>query len=172
MSVRRSAGQVPAIVVSHVGGKTTDCVGAACVLVHASEELSSRGQVGLPAEPASMSSVQVHSDVGEVELREGIVGAFQIRGLGVAALGNVEVGDQVGQRVRLDNEDDAEVAVGDELLPDGIDICLVVGHTTIGNAVLAVRRGSCAVTIGEIVHDEQARVGRAGASLVGSTNVR
>lgn len=118
-----------------------------------------------------MASVEIHGDIGEVEIDEGVVGALQIRGLGVAAFGDVEVRHKVGQGVGLDDQDDAGVAVRDELLPDRIDVRLVVGHAAVRNAVLAVGSGCRAVAIGKIVDDKQARVRGAGTGLVGGTNV-
>ena len=60
------------VVVGDVGGKTTDSSRRGSVGVEASEELGSGRQVRGPAEPASVTSVEVHEDVGEVELLDGV----------------------------------------------------------------------------------------------------
>lgn len=46
-----------------------------------------------------MATVKVHGDVGQVELGDGIVGALEVGGLGTSALGNVEVGNEVGKGI-------------------------------------------------------------------------
>jgi hypothetical protein len=45
------------------------------------------------AEPAGISSVEVHGYVCKFELLQGVYSAFLVGGLGVGALGNVQVGD-------------------------------------------------------------------------------
>ena len=47
------------------------------------------------------TGIKIHGNVGQVQLLQGVVGTFQIGVLGISALFNVEVGDQVGQTVGL-----------------------------------------------------------------------
>lgn len=47
------------------------------------EERGGGRDVGGPAEPAGVSGVDVHRDAGEFELRDGVLDAFHVGGLGV-----------------------------------------------------------------------------------------
>lgn len=47
------------------------------------------------------TGVQIHRNIGQVQLRDRVVGALQIRILGVGTLGHIQVGNQVGQAVRF-----------------------------------------------------------------------
>lgn len=91
------------------GGETPDEGRLASVGVDLSEELCGRGQVGGPAEPSSVASVHVHVYTDRGELDEGVVHASEVGRLGVGALLHAQVGDQVGQRVRLDDSDDTDI---------------------------------------------------------------
>lgn len=53
-----------------------------------------------------------------------------------------------------------------ELSDDVVNVGLVLGHTTVRNRVLAVRRICSAVTVWKIVDDEGAHHRRAGSSIV------
>lgn len=169
--VRGSRGERPAVVVGHVGDETTDRLGLTGVLVDVGEEGGGGPDVGGPAEPATVASVEVLSNVGEVELGDGVVGALLVGGGGVGALGNVSVGDKVGKRVGLDDEDGTDVRVLDEELADGVDVGLVVIDAVVGEGELAVGGGSSAVTVGEIVDNEVSGIGRVGTGLVGSADL-
>ena len=79
------------------GGETLDEGRLASIGVDLSEELCSRGQVGGPAEPSSVASIHVHVHANRGELDEGVVHAGEVGRLGVSALLDVQVGDQVGQ---------------------------------------------------------------------------
>lgn len=46
-----------------------------------------------------MASIDVHGDIGKIEGLECVVDAVHVCGLGTGALGDVQVGDQVGNRV-------------------------------------------------------------------------
>lgn len=118
-----------------------------------------------------MPGVNIHGHVGEVELLERVVDALVVGILGLGALCNAQIGDHVGQAVGLDDKDGADVAVRLELGHDAVDVRLVVGHAVVGNSVLAVGRRCRAVTVGQVVDDEQAGVGRRSAGLVEGANV-
>ena len=80
-------------------------------------------QVVVPAEPASVTGIDVHGNVRQVELLQGICDALAVaRGRVLAGL-EVGVGDQVGQGIWLDDESDGSVGV---LLEDGHDGCILL----------------------------------------------
>lgn len=66
-----------------------------------------------------MASVDVHDDVGKVKALERICDTLLISGLALLTGGQVGVGDQVGQRVGLDQKSKGRVGVGLDLLNDG-----------------------------------------------------
>lgn len=94
-------GELPAVVVGDVGDETANARRLASVLVDLCIELSSRAYVGRPAEPATVASIEVHGDVGEVEFLNGVDGELLVSTLCLGALVDVQVGDQVSKRVRL-----------------------------------------------------------------------
>lgn len=98
-----------------------------------------------------MAGVDVHGHVGKVELFERVVDALVVRRLRVGALGDVEVGHHVGERVGLDDEQRAHVAVGHELRADRVDVRLVVGHAVVCDAVLTVGGGGGALWVEQVV---------------------
>lgn len=102
-----------------VGGNTADLLGRSSGLVDAGELLGSGLEVVVPAEPASVSSINVHDDVGEVELLESICNTLAVSGSGILAGLEVNVGDQVGERIGLDDQDDTGVGVLLEDRDDG-----------------------------------------------------
>lgn len=63
-----------------------------------------------------MTGIDVHGDVGQVQLLESIGDTVAVAGSGVLAGLEVGVGDQVGERIGLDDESDGSVGV---LLEDG-----------------------------------------------------
>ncbi len=77
------------------GGETADEGRGARALEHRGEELRSGLDVSGPAEPASMAGIHVlvHADGGELVERVG--DARLVRGLGVGALLDVQVRDEV-----------------------------------------------------------------------------
>jgi hypothetical protein len=112
---------LPGVPTGNVGRETANLAGGSGARVGAGELLGSRGQVGVPAEPAAVAGVDVHDDVVEVELRQGVGDALAVaRGRGLAG-GEVGVGHQVGQGVGLNDEGKGRVGVG---LEDGDDGCV------------------------------------------------
>lgn len=170
LSVGRRRGDAPGVVVGYVGRETTHGSRGAGILVHLGEQVGGRLQVGRPSQPAGVASVDIHSDVGQVELRQGVLHGDQVVVLGVGTLGHVEVRHQVGKRVGLDDKQDPDVRVGDDLLADRVDVRLVLGSATVGVAQLTVGGGGRAVTVGQVVHHEQAGV-RGGGALIGGADV-
>lgn len=59
-----------------------------------------------------MTSINVHGDVGKVELLKGICDTILVIGLGCLASGQVGVGDQVGEGIRLDDKSNSDVWCG------------------------------------------------------------
>jgi hypothetical protein len=101
LGVRRASCDAPGIVVGDVGDETANCGRRSCSLVKRGKELSSGLDVGSPAEPSSMTGIKVHDDVLHVERLDGVGGECLVGGGGICALGDIEVSDQVGQRVGL-----------------------------------------------------------------------
>lgn len=58
------------------GSKTAELRRRTGILEDLCKELRSRGQVGGPAEPASVTSIEIHSDTDGGERLDGVVGAF------------------------------------------------------------------------------------------------
>jgi hypothetical protein len=78
-------------------------------------------EVVVPAEPASVTSVNVHGDVGQVERLESVCDTVTVAGGGVLAGLEVGVGNQVGEGIRLDDQSNSSVGV---LLEDGNNGCM------------------------------------------------
>lgn len=70
--------------------------------------------VVIPSEPSAMAGINVHDDVGQIELLESICDALFVPCSRVLAGGEVGVCDQVWKRIRLDNEGNRRVWVGKE----------------------------------------------------------
>ena len=138
LGVRWGCSDAPGVVVGNVGGQTADGGGLAGSRVDAGKQSCGGLEVGRPAEPAGVAGIEVHRYMGKVELLDGVYDQVLVGLLGVAALGDVEVGYQVGKRVGLNNQESTDIGVGDEELADGVDVGLVVGGTVIGNGELAV----------------------------------
>lgn len=75
-------------------------------------------QVGVPAKPATVASIDVHGDVGKVEVLESIGNALLVAIRRVLAGGKVGVGDQVRERVGLNDQCEGGVWSGLEHLND------------------------------------------------------
>jgi hypothetical protein len=128
-----------------------------------------RTQVVVPSKPATVASIDVHGDVGQVQRLEGICDTIAVTGGRVNAGLEVDVGDQVGETVGFDDQSNGNVGV---LLEDGNNSCAIIRmfHVTThsihtvnvlrlvpGNAAngeLSVGGLSGAVTAGKIVNDE------------------
>lgn len=87
----------PGIVVGNVGSKTTELLGRAGVLVDLSEHSRSGGEILSPSEPSSVTTVQVHGDIGESELLDGVDSQVLVGSSSTGALGDTHVGDRVGK---------------------------------------------------------------------------
>jgi hypothetical protein len=66
-----------------------------------------------------VTSVEVHDDVGEVEVLDGIGDTVTVTRSRVGAGGQVGVGDQVRKRVGLNDESEGSVGVRLQDLDDG-----------------------------------------------------
>jgi hypothetical protein len=77
-----------------------------------------RTKVGIPTQPATVAGIDVHHDVGEVQLLESIGDTGLVVAGGIGAGGLVGVGDEVRERVGLNDESDGGVRV---LLEGGDD---------------------------------------------------
>ena len=99
------------VVVGNVGGKTTEERRGASVLVDVGEELSGGGQVGGPTQPTSVTSIDVHVDTEGVEGLESVDDTLLVGALGARALGDVHVGDHVGERIGFDDSNNTDIGV-------------------------------------------------------------
>ena len=84
------------------------------------EENGKRTQVVVPAEPATVTSIEVHGNVGEVELLECVCNTLTVTSSRSLACGKVDVGDKVGKGVGLDDQRDGNLGV---LLDDSNNGC-------------------------------------------------
>lgn len=105
---------VPLVPAGDVGGETTELGGGAGVGVGESELLSTGLEVLVPTEPAAVAGVEVHDDVGEVQRLERVGSALMVALGRVLAVLLVDVGDEVRQGVRLDDQGESLVGVGFE----------------------------------------------------------
>lgn len=119
-----------------------------------------------------MASVEVHVDTNSVELLHGVGDTGLVCILGTRALRDVQVGDQVGERIRLNDGDDTDLRVhcgqlvrqmklwkvvmltldlGNKL----VNVGLVVSKPVVGDAELSVGCKGSAITVWEIVDDNR-----------------
>lgn len=138
---------------SNVGGDTTNLARGASRLVHLCEALSTGLEVVVPAQPASVAGINVHDDVGKVEGLERVRNTLLVASCGVLASLLIDVGDQVGERVRLDDEGKGLVGVLLEDASNDIDVLGLV-PADLANREFTVGSLSSAVTAWEIVDDE------------------
>lgn len=73
-----------------------------------------------PAEPATVASIKVHGYVRHVERLQSVCNTVTVTRGGSLACSNIAVGDEVGKRVRLDDQGDGDLGV---LLDDSDDGC-------------------------------------------------
>lgn len=149
------------------GSETADELRGVRALEHLREELRSGVDVGGPAEPASVSGIHVHVHADGGELVEGVGDARLVGGLSVRALLDVQVRDEVRERVGLDDSDDADVGELLDLCDDLVNVVVVLLLAAVGDAELAVRRLGSAVTVGQVIDDDLHELLLAGALLEG-----
>lgn len=99
--VRGAGSDTPGVVVGNVGSKTSDGGGAASSLVDLSEKGGGRADVGRPSQPSGVTGVEIHGYVWKVQGADGILDTLLVGSLGIGTLGDAQVGDQVGQGIRL-----------------------------------------------------------------------
>mmetsp|Transcript_6801 Transcript_6801/g.16235 ORF Transcript_6801/g.16235 Transcript_6801/m.16235 type:complete len:345 (-) Transcript_6801:16-1050(-) len=170
------------LVVRYVSGEATE-VGLDAQVLHERHE---RRVAVLPPEPATVGRVHIQRARGARGLQcldgvrdAGLVGAGRVRAVRVG-----HVGGHVGERVRLDDEHDWDLAleVGENggewvdvvvvILFEAVVACPRVGIVVacpvivIYAADFTVRRLGLAIAIGQVVHDESdERRGRLGGSV-------
>ncbi len=121
--------QVPRVPPGRVGGPAAELLGAATGLEGLGQLLRAGLEVGVPPEPAAVARIEVHNDVGQVEVLDGVGDAVAVTAGAALARVLVRVGDKVGQRVGLDDERKGRVGVGLDDLDDGVDVlALVLGQ--------------------------------------------
>jgi hypothetical protein len=159
--------------IGHTGGKTTDFSTWPSGRQDLTKELGSRRDVGGPAKPASVTGIEVQEHVGLLEFGYRVRHEGLVSQCGVGTLLHGHVGDEVGKPIGFDNEDYADggelcdvcasvrgwvcqvVSLSHtlDLCSNCINVCLVHGSPTIGDAELSSRRLRCTVTIGKVVYD-------------------
>lgn len=155
LSVRWAGRDGPGIVVGNVGSKTTEGLWRSGILVKVGVVWTGQLQVGWPSEPSSVTSIDVHGDVWQVELLKSIGDTLFVGLLGIGTLLDVGVGNHVGQAVWLNDEGDWDIWVKLELSDESIDVlALISGNTVVGNGEFTVGSESSAVTVWKIVDDE------------------
>lgn len=97
--ITRTCRRTPRIVIRHIGRQSPDRGWTASGFVEVAEELSCGCYVGGPAQPPCMAGVEVHGDVGKVELRDGVGGTFFVGGVGIGTFGDAEVCYEVGEGI-------------------------------------------------------------------------
>lgn len=147
-------GSSEGVVVGNVGSETTDEGALATVGPHRDEEISSGRDVGWPAEPSGVTGIHVHVDASSGEGLEGIGGGRLVTISGSRAAWVAQVGDQVGQRVGLNDSNDGRAWVPLDRSGNTIDIALVLGGTTLIEEELSVRGVGVAITVGQVIDDE------------------
>lgn len=115
-----SWGLGPGVPSGDVGSNTTDLGWRTSGLVDLGNTLSSWLDVVVPSEPSSVTGINVHDDVGQVELLEGISNTLFVTLLGVLARLEVNVSDQVRKRIWLNDEGESSVWKSLEHL---LDLC-------------------------------------------------
>lgn len=133
-----AGGQVPLVPARDVDSDTTELRGAAGVKVDLSELLGTRLEVIVPAQPAAVTSVDVLHNVGQVQGRDGVGHTLAIASSRVLARLEVDVGDEVGERVGLNDQGEGLVGVGLDDVGDGWRACQRKNgrrHTGIGAVI-------------------------------------
>ncbi|KAI6749548.1 hypothetical protein HG530_014962 [Fusarium avenaceum] len=144
-------GELPGVVVGNVGDETSESGRLAGVLVDVGVQLGGRGKVGGPSEPATVTGVEVHGDMGEVKLLDGVDGELLVGRLGLGTLGSAQDGADV--RVLLKNALDLG------------NVGLVLVLAVVVKGVFSVGSSGSAVALRKIVDNKL--TGVVGTSLVG-----
>ena len=97
---------------SNVGGNAANLGGASGGDVDVGKLLGAGGEVLVPAEPPTVTSINVGHNVGQVEGLQGVGDTLAVARGGVLAGLQVDVGDEVGKRVRLNDQGKGLVGVG------------------------------------------------------------
>lgn len=71
-------------------------------------------EVVVPSEPSTVASINVHHHVRQVERLQGVCNTLFVTCSGVLAGGEVDVGDQVGEGIWLNDKSNGGVWVGRE----------------------------------------------------------
>lgn len=95
--VARASSDGPGVVVGNVGSKTTEVLRGTGVLVDLGIHSRSGRKIERPSEPSSVTTVQVHGDVGKSKLLDGVDSQFLVGSSSARALGEVHVGNRVGE---------------------------------------------------------------------------
>lgn len=99
LSVRGACRDAPSIVVGHIGDQTTDrCWRSGC-LVQRAEKFRCGLNVGSPSQPASVTGIQVHDDVLQVQCLDSVSCESLVGGCSICAFLNIEVCHKVGKTV-------------------------------------------------------------------------
>jgi len=94
-------------VMLHTGGETAEGLWGARILIDLGEKLTGGSQVGGPSEPSSVTGVDVHANVECRQLLDSVDNTLFICCLCAGTLRPTEVGDNVGQRIGLDDGDNS-----------------------------------------------------------------
>jgi hypothetical protein len=97
---------------SNVGGNASNLGGAAGGDVDVGKLLGTGREVLVPAEPPTVTSINVSHNVGQVERLQGVGDTLAVTRGGVLAGLQVDVGDEVGKRVGLNDQGKGLVGVG------------------------------------------------------------
>lgn len=112
---------LPGVPSGDVGRDSTDLAGRSSILVRAGQLGGAGLQIGVPAEPSTVSGVDVHDDVVQVQVRQGVGDALAVARGRVLAGGEVAVSHQVGKGVGLNDEGEGRVRVGFDDIDDGCE---------------------------------------------------
>lgn len=109
--LEREAVDSPGVPSCDVCGNSSELRRRASGLVRAGQLLGPRLEVIVPAQPATVAGVQVLDNVGQVECLQRVSNAIAVSSGAVLAGSEVDVCDQVGQRVGLDEKGEGRVRV-------------------------------------------------------------
>lgn len=109
LSDRIGRGSSKGVEVGNVRGDTTEVSGRASVSVDLGEELGGRGQISRPAQPSSMTSIDVHGNTNCVKFLDSVNDTLLVSALGVSTFLDIQICDQISERVRLNDSHDGYV---------------------------------------------------------------